>query len=775
MVGISQNPDVIRNLARQVQAGQITQQEAIERARDAGMSQSQIKQARDRISDAQKARISEMDRAAAPSPQPQEDTIPESLKDDQQDEAPQPEPTPKYFGYEIFQGPKDKYERADVGSLDPQYQIGPGDELIISIWGATEMRNKYQVSREGTIFVERYGQMVVSGLTMKQLEEKLTKNLSRIYSGLNPSRGSPTTYLDVSLGELRSIQVYMVGKVKKPGSHFVNSYSTAFTALYQSGGPTTKGSLRKIQVIRNGEVVSTLDLYHFITSGKRPNDISLQNNDVVYVPPRISTVKLKGAVKEKAFYELKKEETLQDLISYSGGLKTSTDIQKVQIERTQSFTKRQQTGEIYEVLTKDLGAFKKDSLHINPIEIHDKDVVTLFPVTGKQISSPIPGGVEYVNVSGHIYKPGRYILKEGMKVKDLLRRAGGLKDSVFWDKTYQIRADLIQYADNGLDRKIESIPLRDLLKKDSLQYNHTLHHRDSLIIYGAGVTHKKERVTIRGEVEKPGVYVLEKNMGIHDLLLQAGGFTKQAYKYQVEVFRMGNNEKKDRISQVYNVDISPDILQHFDSEQKIDLEDFDMVIVRKDPDFEYHKVVRLGGEVKFPGRYPILRESETLGELIERAGGLTPEAFLPGLKFTRNDTNKVVGNFERILEEGRGGIVLQQGDSVYVPQHPGTVKVSGSVRNPGVVQYHPGWGLERYVEAAGDYTFEAAKGKTIVYYPGGNARKKNWLWNPKVKEGSEIFVPQKPEREPLDITQLLTEWASIATSVATVIYIVNRN
>ena len=276
-------------------------------------------------------------------------------------------------------------------------------------------------------------------------------------------------------------------------------------------------------------------------------------------------------------------------------------------------------------------------------------------------------------------------------------------------------------------------------------------------------------------MEEPGTYVLEENMGIHDLLLQAGGFTKLAYKYNVEVFRIGRGDQKDRISRVYNINISPDILKDFKSEPQIELQDFDMVVVRKDPDFEYHKVVKLEGEVQFPGRYPILRESETLGQVIQRAGGLTQEAFLPGLRFTRNDTSKVVGDFARVLEGEDGGIILQQGDSIYVPQHPGTVKVTGSVRNPGVVQYHPGWGLERYVEAAGDYTFEAAKSKTIVYYPGGNARRKHWYRKPEVKEGSEIFVPRKPEREPLDVTQLLTEWASIATSVATVIYIINRN
>ena len=775
LTGVGQNQDILRNIAKQLQSGQITRQEAIQRAREAGASQSQIEQARERYQDTSGVEISELDRAAAPTGQQDKDRTQEKKPTRDEEAEAEARDTARYFGYELFDGPRDKYDRADIGGLDPGYQIGPGDELILSIWGATEMRNKYQVSREGTIFVERYGQMVVGGLTLQQLEDKLTKNLSRIYSGLSPRQGSPTTYLDVSLGELRSVQVFLVGKVKEAGSHFVNAYSTVFTALYQSGGPTTKGSLRDIQVIRNGEVVASLDLYDFITSGKKPNDIRIQNNDVIYIPPRISTVQLKGEVKEEALYELKESETLRDLIEYSGGLPTQSDVEKVQIESIKPYAARKKTGEVYEVKTEDLGTYKKDTFQVNPIGLSDQDVVSVFPVTDEDPPEIVPGGIHYVNVTGHIYKPGRYILGEDMEVSDLISKAGGLKDSVFWKQTYQLRADLIRYTDNGLDRKIISLPLKKLLKKDSMQYNYDLRHRDSLIIYGAGITHKPREVTIEGEVEEPGDYILQEKMGIHDLLLQAGGFTKRAYKYNVEVFRMGGEEEKDQISRVFNVDITPEMLGQFKSEPRITLQDFDMVVVRQDPDFEPHRVVTIEGEIQFEGQYPILRKNETLSELLRRAGGLTDEAFLPGLRFNRDDTTKVVGDFERMLTDDEAGIVLQEGDSIVVPQHPGTVKVSGSVRNPGVVQYHPGWSMDRYVEAAGDYTNDAAKRKTIVYYPGGSARRKRWFFNPNVKEGSEIFVPEKPEREPLDVTQLLTEWASIATSVATVIYIINRN
>ncbi|MGM0531659.1 MAG: SLBB domain-containing protein [Bacteroidota bacterium] len=776
--GFTQNVDVLRNLARQVQAGDISRQEAIQKAREEGVSQEQFEQAREQYSRTGEIEVSELDRSMAPSFDVREDTMPQTGRDTAdttKDRRKERDTVNYYFGYEMFDGPEDKFKSADIGAVDPNYQVGPGDEIVLSIWGATEMRSQMEISRDGTIFIQRYGQMNVSGLTLDQLEKKLTKNLSRIYSGLSPDEGNPTTHLDVSVGKLRSIQIYVAGKVKDPGSRFVSNYSTAFTALYNAGGPTIHGSMRDVKVIRDGEVVSNLDLYDFVTSGKKPDDVRLQNQDVIYVPPRLSTIKLKGDVKDTAFYELKKEETLRDLLEFSGGLQTSADIQKVQIERISSFTDRERTGEFYNVLTPDLGSFKQDTFQINPLPLYDKDVVTISPITGKQIKDSIPGGVNYVHVSGHIYKPGRYVLDDDMKLKDLLNRAGGLKDSVFWENTYQIRADLIRYTENGLDKKIIQVPLKELIEGESSQHNHTLKHRDSLIVYSADIAHDEKMTSIYGEVKNPGEYRLEENMNVHDLLLQSGGFTKRAYKYNLEVFRLVSDKGTDQLTSVHNVDISPDMLQQFESEEAFDLEDYDMVIVRRDPDLEYHRVVKIAGEVEYPGRYPILNKNETLGTLIERAGGLTKEAFLPGLTFNRNDTTKIVGDFAESAKEEQESIVLQQGDSITVPKNPGTVRIRGSVRNPGHVQYRPGWRADRYVEAAGDYTFDAAKNKTVVYYPGGNARRKRWLWNPPVEEGSEIFVPQKPPREPIDITDLLSQWASIATSVATVIYIINRN
>lgn len=786
IVSLSQDIDVLRNIARQVQSGQISQDEALKKAREAGFSVSDLNKlgdTADKERGEQRSRLnelSEIDVAGAPSfkidtSQEKWKTKIDSITWEQWKEKQEQDSIRKeYFGYELFEGSKDKYERVDIGSLDPNYQLGPGDEIILTIWGDTELRTKQKVSRDGTIFIEQYGQINISGLTLAGLEKKLTKRLSKIYSGLNPSTGNPSTFLDVSLGELQSIQVFVVGQVEEAGSQFVSSYSTAFTALYKAGGPTLEGSLRDIRIIRNGEVISKLDVYNFLTSGKMPNDVRLQNNDVIYVPPRLSTIRLNGEVKQRAFYELKNDETLQDLLQISGGIKITADANKVQIERVAPFEERGSDSEVYKAYAEEFGKFEDGKFKVNDIELKDKDIVTVPSLTGKHAKDTVPGGVDYVNISGHVYKPGRYVLTEDMKIKDLLLKAGGLKDSVYWGETYKVRADLIRYKDNYLDKSIIPIPLDKLMKGKAEEQNLQLRSRDSIIVYSSDLIHDREEVTVYGEVKDTGKYELQDNMTVQDLLLQAGGFTKRAYKYNVEVYRLKGSGNEEDFVKFYNVDVSPDMLNNFDKIDDFKLNDFDIVVVRKDPEFEPHQIIALKGEVKFPGKYPILEKSETFYDLIDRAGGLTDEAFMPGLKFYRDDTLRIVGDFREVLDKQAKGILLQDNDSIFIPKHPGTVKISGSVRQPGLVQYDSKWNLDDYIEAAGDYTFDAAKRKTVVYYPGGNARKKHLLGSPPVKEGSEIFVPEKPEREPVDITQLLTNWASIATSVATVIYILNR-
>ncbi|WP_462281881.1 SLBB domain-containing protein [Salinivirga cyanobacteriivorans] len=760
---IGQNVNTLQNIARQMQSGQITQDEAVKRAREQGVSDQQMQQL---MQSRLQSSLPKADTAmyAIPTDTVREKEIHDTTKVKEKE-------TDEYFGYDLFRNNGERYRPLDIGAMNPDYLIGPGDEIILSLWGDTDFRNKYAVSRGGTIYIEKYGQMIVGGLTLQQLETKLEKNLSRIYSGLQPTDNHPTTFLDVSLGKLQSIQVYLVGQLEAPGTHMVSSYSTVLTALIKAGGPKVTGTLRDIQVIRNGETVRRLDLYDFIVSGKKPSDIRLQNNDVIFVPPRHSSIVLEGEVKTEKIFELLPGETLADLIKYAGGMMASAEGREVSIQRTLPFESRKK-GKLFEILNPRLLIQEGNKVVVNQFPLHDKDLVSVMSLRQLKVKDSIQAGLlPYVDIRGHVYKPGRYYLDSGMLVKDLLEMAGGFQDTVFWGSTFKIRADLFRYNPSQLSQKIIPIPLAKVMngaKEGSI----VLHARDSLVVYSTEILHKTSYVSIFGEVAEPGKFELQTNMDLQDLLLQAGGFKKTAYRSKIDVFSLQSEDNRKLIT-AHEVKIDPELLKK-EQRSGFMLNDFDVVVVRRDPNFNPHQMIKILGEVKYPGDYSILYKDETITQLLERAGGLTDEAFVAGLQFIRDDSIRVVGDYEDILEGKKKQVTLQAGDSIFIPKYPGTVRVMGNVRNPGIVQYQSDWKLKDYIEAAGNYSQEAAKRKVIVYYPGGNARRKKLLSNPHVIEGSQIFVPKKPEREPVNMTQLLTSWASIAASLATVFYIVTK-
>ncbi|MFC2137582.1 SLBB domain-containing protein [Bacteroidota bacterium] len=771
-----------QNLLQKVQSGEMSQEEAIIEAKKKGISQSQIEEVKrsayqkgytgqEFINDGMEIQSFDTTNLS--------EIIKESSVTDTQKTSKLEKEYLKYFGYQIFYDKKNMYKPYETGPIDPNYQLGPGDEIIISIWGETERRYKLDVSKEGTIFIDGYGQIVVNGLTIDMLQDKLTKYLSKIYSSLNPVHGNPTTFLDVSLGKLKSIKVFIVGDVRNPGAYFISSYSNAFTALFEAGGPTVDGSMRDVQIIRNGKIISQFDLYTFIAYGKIIKDENLQNNDVIFVPPRISSISLKGEVKKEFIYELKPSEYISDLIAFSGGLKSTADIQRVQILRIIPIDQRILKNKVFDVIDTNLGYLDHEKVELINIPLYDNDIVTIFPVVDYEYKiKEIPMGTRTVIASGHVLNQGRYLLETDMKVLDLLQKTGGFEDNFFWGETYQVRADIFRFNDDGMTQKIIPIRLNELLDGNENE-NILLKNKDSLVIYNASLIHFNEFVTITGEVKKTGNYKYQLNLTVHDLLLQSGGFTKEAYKYTIEVYRINldvKTKKSDSLVMAYKVEITPDMLNNFNGNKDFTLKDRDLVVVRHHPDIEYQRIVTLTGEVKFPGQYPILKKNETFIELVTRAGGFTNEAFIPGIKYYRNEDTEIVGDFEKVIEQGtlnRFSITLHDGDYIYIPKHPGTVEVIGFVNNPGYVQYRKGWTMKDYIEAAGSFSFEAHKRKSIIYYPGGNAKKRNALFDPRVKEGSSIYVPQKPEREPINTTQLITNITQITASLATSILIVS--
>lgn len=764
--------------------------------------------------------------------------------------------TKGFYGYDLFYTSRGfKLESSMTAYSD--YQVGPGDEIVIAMWGDVEMRNSLKVSNEGTVYLNNVGLVSVNGLRLNELETKLKKLLSKAYITLDPPTGEASTYLDVSMGKLRPITVFLVGEVFKKGAIKLDSYSTVFTALYNAGGPTAKGSLRNIHVVRNGKIVSTIDIYDYLLTGNKVNDIILKNNDNILVPPRHSSVKLEGEVNNESIYELKPEETMADLIKFSGGLRTTATIDRFQIERIVPFEKR--TEEIMhskEVLEYKLGTVKNRQVMIEPVELRDGDVITVFPISNILIN--------YVNISGAVLLPGKYSLEDNMtlgdlidqtggllpeaylekihltrmypdlttklfdlnlkdpesmnfkletsdrirvfsiwelisknnvkisghvkrvgtvnldggaKISDLILMAGGLEDEAFRKKTHLERADLIRYNDDGITTKIIPVNLQKVLDGDRSE-DIGLKDKDHLKVYGVDITVFPQTVSIKGMVKNPGRFDLQTNMRVEDLILQAGGFEKGAYLYEAEIFRIDPyNVKPDALISVHRMKIDRDKFKSdgLEIKDQFILQDMDIVVVRKHPDYQGQRTVELKGEVKFPGIYSLKKEKETLAELIERAGGLKDEAFTQGISFLR-DSIAVLSDFQKITKSSTGGkLVLKHGDIITIPKHPGTVLVEGFVYNPGLVNYDRSWSLNRYVEAAGGVMVEDdyEKGEVVVFFPGGAAKVDGWFFSPNVKEGSRIVVKRVKKPEEKEGTSL-KDWVAIIGSIVTISYYLSR-
>ncbi|MBN2789808.1 MAG: SLBB domain-containing protein [Candidatus Delongbacteria bacterium] len=759
--------------------------------------------------------------------------------------------TKGYYSYDLFYTSKGFKMESSMTSYS-DYQVGPGDEIVLSMWGDVELRKTLKVSKDGTIYLDNVGLVTVNGYKLDALELKLKKLLAKAYITLEPSSGEASTYLDVSLGKLKPITVFLVGEVFKQGAIKLDSYSTVFTALYNAGGPTARGTLRNIQVVRNGKVVSTIDIYDYLLTGRKVDDIILKNNDNILVQPRYSSIKLKGEVNNEKIYELKENEDLSDLIKYSGGVKITSSLQRVQVERIIPFKDR--SKEL--MYSKEIKEFKfgnivKGNVVINPVKLEDGDIVSVFPISDIVINYVnIQGAVilpgqyslepnmtvanlisktggllpeayltkgeiirthpdlstelididltkkEYLNfrlesadkvkiysnweiftrhwveISGHIKKPGVYSLSDSTKVADLIFQSGSLRDPDYVKETYLERADLIRYDEDGIKTRIIPIDLRKLLDGDESE-NILLKHKDHLKIYQIDVIKLPEDVTINGFVKTPGKYKLQTNMGVEDLILQANGFLEGALYYEAEVFRVDPyNIQPEKLVSVHKVSIDKNFFDKGRSpKNKFLLQNKDKVVIREYPDFQYHRSVTLNGEVKFPGNYSLQKEKETLAELIERAGGLKNEAFTDGISFTRDSMN-VLSNFGNVKKGSKGGdFVLQHGDVINIPKHPGVVQVEGFVFSPGLVKFTKGWDLQDYVDAAGgvmvDDNYE--EGETVVYYPGGAAEVDGWLFSPSVKEGSRIVVKRSKIPEEKDGTTL-KEWVAIIASIVSISY-----
>lgn len=688
-------------------------------------------------------------------------------------------PESRIFGHSMFTGTDLSFEPNENVATPEDYKLGPGDQVIIEIWGYSEASISQTISPEGKITISQIGPVYLSGLTIKEASEKIKKALRAKYSGIGGD--TPNSEVSITLGEIRTIQVNVMGEVKVPGTYRLSSFATVFSALYRAGGVTDTGSLRDIKVVRGGEKVADVDVYGYLFNGRSDSDIRLQDGDIVIVPPYVKLVELFGGVKRPMLYEMSGDETVADALKYSGGFSSSANKTSVRVER--------KSGKLREVFT-----VPSDRMAYTGVE--DGDFITADTTF-----------VKYANrleVQGYVNQPGLYELGGGIStVKDLVRAAGGLREDAFLPRA------VITRERDDLSLETVSVPLGAIMKGTVADVK--LKKNDILLVSGMYEIQDRGILTINGLVSNPGSFPYAENTSVEDLIIMAGGLLDGASLARVDVARrvidLYSTMPKDTIGQTFNFAIKDGLA--VDGADEFILKPYDVVSVRLSPAFQKQQFVKVTGEVAFPGEYVLLDKGETISDVIARAGGVTNRAYPKGGTLHRllNDEEKALNaatrkfieqgdtkdsldvkkldfaekypvgiNLEKALEspDSQYDITLREGDEIIVPELLNTVRIQGTVMYPNTVVYVPGKGVEYYINAAGGYANRAKRSKVFIIYMNGNVTRAKV--GAKVMPGCEIIVPSKGEKKEMSTGEILsigTSTASLATMIATLVRLFN--
>jgi protein involved in polysaccharide export with SLBB domain len=666
------------------------------------------------------------------------------------------------FGYEIFGFLPSTFEPLASGPVDPDYPIGPGDEIIIQVWGDNEFTHAATVSREATISVPDVGQIVLNGVTLAEAKRLISERLAAHYSGIRAHH--PTTFVDVTLGKLRTVQIFILGDVVRPGGYTISSVSTVLNALYSAGGPTARGSMRDLRIIRHNDVWKHVDLYGYILNGSKAEDVRLQSGDVLFIPPVGKVAAIVGEVRRSAIYELRDGEGFRDLLRLAGGVQSTAVVGRALVDRVVPFGQRDSLrGEDRVAVDLPLREILADSTQNPPLV--DRDIVQVFRVGETRRNT--------VSIAGSaVLRPGMYQLRPGMKVSDLVNDAGGLRPDVYLD-----RATLVRTADDG-SRSITRFNLGEAMEhqpEDDLE----LRKLDELTVRSIWDIQERHTVTISGSVREPGDYEYLEGMTIMDLIFRAGGLTESAYKKEAEVSRVDSSTiAARRAAEVYRVPISANYGVH-SPDPTFPLRQRDQVFVREIPDWHLQRNVVVTGEVTYPGTYTLNAKDERLSSVLSRAGGLTPTGYPRAAVFVRRKggTGRLALDVEDVAKghHKRYDIVLEDGDSLNIPREPKTVKVVGEVGFPVSVLYERGKSLGFYIDQAGGYTDNSDKGRVKIVQPNGRVDpvKKFW-WDPMPEAGALVVVPPKPPVQQKETLKDVATIMTILTGAVTSLFVIHE-
>lgn len=682
------------------------------------------------------------------------------------------------YGHSIFNNRTLSFEPNENLATPEDYRLGPGDEVIVDIWGTSEDNVRQVISPEGNIMVSQIGPVYLNGLTIKEANAKLRRVFANKYADVLGD--DPASDVRVTLGQIRTIQINVMGEVMTPGTYRLSSFSTVFHALYRAGGITGIGSMRHILVMRAGKQVGEIDVYEYLFNGKHSQDIRLQEGDVIMVPPYDLLVSVEGNVKRPMHYELKKGETMETLLGYAGGFTGDAYTAEVRLVR--------QTGREHEL-------FNVGEAEFASCRLEDGDAVT--------VGATLDRFANRVEIRGSVYRPGMYEVSPKLAtVKQLVERADGLMDDAF-----KARVQLFRETED-LSLEVVALDLDAILAGRAPDV--ALRRNDLLVIPSVHELEVRGALTIAGQVARPGVYPYAENMTVEDLISQAGGLLEGASTARIDVSRRLKDPRSTTASsvlgKVYSVSFKDGYV--VDGEPGFRLEPFDLVEVRRSPGYMPQRRVSVDGEVTFPGGYTLLQKNERLSDLVARAGGLTPDAYAHGARLVRrmNEEERAVRaaavrmasqttsedsvSMQRLefantytvgieLDKALASpgsdydMVLREGDMLVVPELISTVKINGDVMYPNTVLYVAGKGLKHYIEQAGGYGNRARKGKVFVVYMNGTVVRARRMSRIRFEPGCEIIVPSKPERENgrmsiSEIMGLTTSAASLGTMAATV-------
>jgi len=660
------------------------------------------------------------------------------------------------FGYSFFENSPESYRQPAIGPVDPDYPLGPGDTIVLDVWGDTVFRVERKLDLEGGVNLPDVGRVVLAGMTLDEAREQLRRRLSRAYSGFADDEDKATTFLSVTLGDLRVIRVFVVGRARRPGGYDLSAASTVFHSLFFAGGPTQKGSLRDIRVIRGGKEVARLDVYDYLRTGRRKGDIRLENDDTVFIPPTGPRVAVRGEVRQPGLYEMIAGETLADLVELAGGFTEKSYVGRIQIERVLDPAEQEASLDDRKILDLPWDQARSQVMK-------DGDSVEVFGIPDRMRN--------FVEIRGEVRRPGRYEWREEQRLTDLLEQAGGLLETAVLE-----RAEIVRTYDDQRHEQI-AVDLGKVLAGDG-QRDLRMSPRDVVHVHSIWQLKDRGTVSVRGAVRTPGIYELRKNLTLRDLLLQAGGLKENAYTESVEVSRVRPNaEMGMQTTEVFQVPLGANYLETTRGDLR--LEPWDNVFVREIPNWELQRNVRIEGEVLFPGVYTLRTPLDKLSDVIARAGGLKETAYPGGFSLVRKKDG--IGRIALDLEEAlrrpdsNDDLILFDGDSLYVPEEPKTVTVAGAVGYPTSLLYESGKSIGDYVSMAGGTTEEADAGHTrIIYSTGAAARVKRFWFDPEVLPGSTIQVPPKKEEGGVDWGEVFRDTAQILASMATVVLVVDR-